>query len=129
VRALVENLGAPVQDVIAEFFLKRYGDPQSSDATSEGILDLIRLHAEELGPEKVRRLLQKAVKRGSAIVRRATYRVGAECLGPSFARPALRDPARLVRDWAVQALSKEKLRPGPKSRFHTARRTGASPVD
>ena len=116
VRALVEDLGEPLEDVIAEFFLQDQGDQESTVAVSEGVLDLIRLHADELGPEVVKRRLNKAIKEGLGWVRRAAYRVGMELFGPAFARPALKDSARMVRDWAAQALSKGKPNRGSKSR-------------
>ncbi len=116
VRALVENLGGPLEDVIAEFFLKDHGDPQGTDAVSEGVLDLVRIHAEELGPEVVKRHLSRAIKKGSAAVRQAAYRLGLEQFGPAYARPALKDSARMVRDWAAKALSKATPKPVAKSR-------------
>jgi len=100
VRALVEEIGEPAPDVIREFLLRRDSDTQSSEAVSSGALDLIKLHAEELGPDTVRKLLRKVIKRGSASLRQAAYRLGADQFGQAFARPALNDKARVVRDWA-----------------------------
>src|SRR5208337_2273186 len=77
VRALAEDVGEPLGDVLAEFYLRPDWDPQGADAVTEGALDLVRRHAEELGPDEVRSLLRKAIKRGSAAVRQAAYRVGA----------------------------------------------------
>ena len=54
-------------------------------------------------------------RRGSAIVRQAAYRVGAERFGSVFARPALRDNARVVRDWANQLLMRDTVKPGRKA--------------
>ena len=105
VRTLAEDVGEPLRDVLAEFFLRPDRDPQSADAVTQGALDLVRLHAEELGPDEVRSLLRKAIKAGSAVVRQAAYRVGAERFGPAFARPALQDNARMVRDWAGKLLA------------------------
>jgi hypothetical protein len=116
VRALVEDLGEPLEDVIAEFFLTDHGDTQSTDAVSEGVLDLIRTHAEELGPDLVKRHLSRAIRKGSAAVRQAAYRVGLERFGSAFARPALKDSARMVRDWAAKALSKAEPKRVAKSR-------------
>ena len=42
VRALVETLGDPLEDVIAEFFLQDHGDQESTVAVTEGALDLMR---------------------------------------------------------------------------------------
>jgi hypothetical protein len=114
VRALAEVVGEPLRDVLAEFFLRHDPDPQSADAVTQGVLDLVRLHAEELGPDGVRSLLRKAIKAGSAVVRQAAYRVGAERFGPAFARPALKDNARMVRDWAGKLLARDAGRPGRK---------------
>jgi hypothetical protein len=100
VRALVEEIGEPASDVIREFLLRRDSDTQSSEAVSSGALDLIKLHAEELGPDTVRIFLRKVIKGGSASLRQAAYRLGADQFRPAFARPALRDKARVVRDWA-----------------------------
>ena len=43
----------------------------------------------------------------------AAYRVGTEQFGPDFARPALQDNARMVRDWAKKLLARdgEQTRP------------------
>ena len=93
VRTLAEDVGEPLGDVLAEFYLRPDWDPQGADAVTEGALDLVRRHAEELGPDKVRSLLRKAIKRGSAAVRQAAYRVGASGSGsPSPARPAATTP-------------------------------------
>jgi hypothetical protein len=100
VRALVEEIGEPAPDVIREFLLRRDSDTQSSEAVSSGALDLIKLHAEELGPDTVRKLLRTVIKVGSASLRQAAYRLGADQFGQAFARPALKDKARVVRDWA-----------------------------
>lgn len=115
VRALAENLGEPLQEVLSEFFLQNHGDQQSTAAVSEGVLDLIRIHAEELGPDVVKGWLCQGIRKGKAFVRVASYRIGAELFGPAFARPALKDSARMVRDWAAKSLSKDKPRRGSKS--------------
>jgi hypothetical protein len=125
VRALVEDVGEPLRDVLAEFFLRRDRDPQSADAVTEGALDLVRLHAEALPPDEVRSLLRKALKAGTAGVRQAAYRVGAERFGPAFARPALRDNARMVRDWAAKLLARDPGKPARKA----APRRRSSPSD
>lgn len=98
-----------------EVYLRPDRDPQGADAVTEDALDLVRLHAEELGPDKVRSLLRKAIKRGSAAVRQAAYRVGAERFGLDFARPALRDNARMVRDWAGKLLARDAGKAGRKA--------------
>jgi hypothetical protein len=114
VRALAEDIGEPLRDVLAEFFLRPDRDRQGADAVTQGTLDLVRHHAEELGLDDVRSLLRKAIKRGSAIVRQAAYRVGVERFGSDFARPALRDNARVVRDWADKLLMRDTVKPGRK---------------
>jgi hypothetical protein len=123
VYALVENVGEPLPEVIDEFFLRSYGNQESTEAVSEGVLDLIGLHAEELGPDAVRRLINKAIKRGLAPVRQAAYRIGAAQFGLDFAQPALKDNARLVRDWAAKLLTTRKLQPARKA---TSRRRSSS---
>jgi len=115
VRALAEDVGEPLRDVLAEFFLRPDRDPQSADAVMQGVLDLVRDHAEELGRDEVRSLLRKAIEAGSAVVRQAAYRVGAERFGPDFARPALQDNARMVRDWADKLLKRDPGKPGRKA--------------
>ncbi|MGD0039544.1 MAG: hypothetical protein ABSE84_03840 [Isosphaeraceae bacterium] len=115
VRALAEDIGEPLGDVLAEFYLRPDWDPQGADAVTEGALDLVRRHAEELGPDEVRSLLRKAIKRGSAAVRQAAYRVGAERFGLAFARPARRDNARMVRDWADKLLARGAGKAGRKA--------------
>jgi hypothetical protein len=124
--ALVENIGEPLTDVIGEYFLKNHGGSTATEAVSEGILDLIGLHAEELGPEVVRKLIGKAIKRGLAPVRQAAYRIGAERFGLAFVRPALTDDARIVRDWAARLLKTKKLQPARKTT--SKRRSGSSPL-
>ena len=114
-RTLVEDVGEPIRDVLTEFFLRPDRDPQSADAVTQGVLDLVRDHAEELGRDEVRSLLRKAIKAGSAVVRQAAYRVGAERFGPDFARPALQDNARMVRDWAGKLLARDADRSGRKA--------------
>jgi hypothetical protein len=114
--ALVENLGEPLRDVVDEFFLKDYDGPAATEAVSEGVLDLIGLHAEELGPEVVRRLIGKAIKRGLAPVRQAAYRIGAAKFGLNFVRPALEDDAGTVRKWAAKLLATKKLQPARKTK-------------
>ena len=116
VRALAESLGEPVEDVVSEFFLKRYHDSQSSTAVSEGVLNLLAAHTQELGEDAVKRWLRKGVKSRLASIRRAAYRAGAELFGREFARPALRDPASVVRDWARDYLSDHKSKRRGRSR-------------
>ena len=113
--ALVENVGEPLPDVIREFFLKNFGSAAATEAVSEGVLDLIGLHAEDLGPEVVRKLIGKAIKRGLAPVRQAAYRIGAEQFGLNFVRPALSDNAGIVRDWAARLLKTKRLQPARKT--------------
>jgi hypothetical protein len=113
--ALVENLGEPLLDVVDEFFLKDQGGQTATEAVSEGVLDLIGLHAATLGPEVVRKLIGKATKRGLAPVRQAAYRIGAEHFGLDFVRPALKDNAGTVRKWAAKLLETKKLQPARKS--------------
>ena len=125
--ALVENVGEPLQDVVGEFFLKNHGNAAATEAVSEGVLDLIGLHAEELGPEVVRKLIGKAIKRGLAPVRQAAYRIGAEQFGLTFVRPALKDEAGIVRNWAARLLKTKRLQPARKTA--SKRRSRSSPVD
>jgi hypothetical protein len=113
--ALVENLGEPLLDVVDEFFLKNQSGQAATEAVSEGVLDLIGLHATNLGPEVVRRLIGKAIKRGLAAVRQAAYRIGAEQFGLDFVRPALKDDAGMVRKWAAKLLETKKLQPARKT--------------
>jgi hypothetical protein len=115
VRALVEDIGEPLGEVLAEFYLRPDRDRLGADAVTQGSLDLVRLHAEELGTDEVRSLLRKAIQRGSAVVRQAAYRVGAEQFGLDFARPALRDNARMVSDWAKKLLAREAGKSSRKS--------------
>ena len=82
--ALVENIGEPLPEVIDEFFLRSYPDQAHTEAVAEGILDLIGLHAPELGPDAVRSLINKAIKHGLAPVRQAAYRIGAVAIRPGF---------------------------------------------
>jgi hypothetical protein len=124
--ALVENTGEPLRDVIHEFYLRPGRDQRNPEAVSEGVLDLIGLHAEELGPDVVRRLINKAVKLGLAPVRQAAYRIGAERFGLNFARPALKDDARTVRDWAAKLLTTKRLQPARKTT--SKRRSPSSPA-
>ncbi len=77
---------------------------------SEGAVDLIRAHGDDLDQDKVKRLLSRAIKLGLGPVRLAAYRAGAERFGMDYARPALKDSARMVRDWAGKYLSANKPR-------------------
>jgi hypothetical protein len=113
--ALVENLGEPLLDIVDEFFLKDHDGQAATEAVSEGVLDLIGLHAANLGPEVVRKLIGKAIKRGLAPVRQAAYRIGAEQFGLTFVRPALKDDAGMVRKWAAKLLETKKLQPARKT--------------
>jgi hypothetical protein len=124
--ALVENVGEPLLDVVGEFFLKNYGGSAATEAVSEGVLDLIGLHAEELGPEVVRKLIGKATKRGLAPVRQAAYRIGAEQFGLNFVRPALKDDAGIVRNWAARLLKTKRLQPARKTA--SKRKSDSTPV-
>jgi hypothetical protein len=123
--ALVENLGEPLLDVVDEFFLKNHGGRAASEAVAEGVLDVIGLHSANLGPEVVRKLIGKAIKRGLAPVRQAAYRIGAEQFGLDFVRPALKDDAGMVRKWAAKLLETKKLQPARKTT--SKRRSGSSP--
>ena len=127
VYALVENIGEPLPDVIDEFFLRSYRDQQSTEAVTEGVLDLIGLHAEELGPDVVRKLIGKAIKRGLAPVRQAAYRIGAEQFGVNFARPALRDEVANGPGLGSQAAEDERSHAGPEGRTQKAY-GGAGPI-
>ncbi len=102
VRALVEELGEPLEGVISEFFLQDHGDNQSTAAVSAGVLDLIRIHAETLGPEVVKRWLSKGIKKGSAFVRKASYRAGLELFGSPLRAP----PSTIRPGWSVTGRSK-----------------------
>jgi hypothetical protein len=125
VYALVENVGEPLHEVVEEFYLKEYRDQTSTQAVSEGVLDLIGLHAANLGPEVVRKLIGKAIKRGLAAVRQAAYRIGAEQFGLDFVRPALKDDAGMVRKWAAKLLETKKLQPARKTT--SKRRSDSTP--
>ncbi len=125
--ALVENVGEPLLDVVGEFFLKNYGSAAATEAVSEGVLDLIGLHAEILGLDVVRKLVRKAIKRGLAPVRQAAYRIGAEQFGLAFVRPALTDDAGIVRNWAARLLKTKRLQPARKTTSN--RRSRSSPVE
>ncbi len=124
--ALVENVGEPLLDIVGEFYLKNYRNASATEAVAEGILDLIGLHAEELGPEVVRKLIGKAIKRSLAPVRQAAYRIGAEQFGLAFVRPALKDDAGIVRNWAARLLKTKRLQPARKTT--SKRRSSSSPV-
>jgi hypothetical protein len=88
--------------------LKDYHESQSTTAVSEGVLDLLQSHFGALGEDAVKRWLRRAIKAKLASIRRAAYRVGAELFGRGFARPALRDAAGSVRDWAAGYLSDKR---------------------
>ncbi len=113
--ALVENVGEPLGDVIKEFLLRPTDDQRAAESESLGALDLIGRHAEKLEPEVIRRLLHKAIKKGLAPVRQAAYRIGAERFGLDFARPALKDQAGRVRQWATKVFATKTVRPARKA--------------
>jgi hypothetical protein len=125
--ALVEDLGEPLDVVVREFLLRPYPDQESESAVSMGVLDLIARHAKALGEKRVKSHLAKAIKHGLAHVRQAAYRVGAECFGLAYARPALKDPAGLVRNWAAKTLETKTLHAarGYRSKERSAARTDA----
>jgi hypothetical protein len=126
VYALAESLGEPAPAVIHEFFLRRFGDDQTTDAVATGTLDLISRSAAVLGPAEVRKLVTNAIKRGNAHVRQAAYRIGAEQFGLAFARPACKDQAGLVRNWAVKLFESKTLHP---ARRPSSKRPTASQAD
>jgi hypothetical protein len=111
VRALVESLGEPALEVIKEFLLRPERDSHYVDMVHQGALDVVQAWAAELGPEQLRKLLRKAIKQGTGIVRKAAYRIGLERFGSEFAHPALKDPAKIVSDWAVKALATKATKP------------------
>jgi hypothetical protein len=78
VRALAEVLGEPAREVIKEFLLRPARDSRYVEMVHQGALDVVQARAAELGPEEVRKLLHKAIKKGTAIVRQAAYRIGLE---------------------------------------------------
>jgi hypothetical protein len=106
--SLVRHAGEPLRDVLGAYFMKPDRNQLDAIAMTEGAVDLIREYAEELDDDSVRRLLSRASKDGLAPMRLAAYRAGAERFGRDYARPALKDPARLFRDWAGKYLSAEK---------------------
>lgn len=111
VRALVDAVGEPAPEVIKEFLLRPERDSHYADMVQQGVLDVVQAKAAELGPEEVRKLLRKAIKKGNAIVRQAAYRIGLEQFGSEFVRPALKDPARVVKDWALKSLATKTRKP------------------
>jgi hypothetical protein len=64
----------------------------------------------------LRKLIGKAIKRVLAPVRQAAYRVGAEQFGLNFVRPALKEDAGVVRNWAAKLLKSGRLQPARKTR-------------
>lgn len=111
VRTLVEELGEPAHEVIEEFLVRPVRANHYGDMVHQGALDVVQARAAELGSEEVRKLLLKAIKKGSAIVRQSAYRIGLEQFGSNFAHPALKDPAKVVRNWAVKALATKTRKP------------------
>ena len=116
--------------VTNEFFLKKFRTQVStmsvSEDVSEGVLDLIGLHSDKLGPDVVRKLIGKAIKGGPAVVRQAAYRIGAEQFGLDFVRPALKDDAGIVRNWAARLLETKRLQPARKTKLE--RRVRSTPA-
>jgi hypothetical protein len=110
VAALVDHAGEPLRDVIDAYFLKTHGNMLAAISMSEGAVDLIRDHAQELDDDVVQRLLSRAIKSSWAPVREAAYRAGAERFGREYARPALKDPTRQVRNWAEKYLASGKTK-------------------
>ena len=102
--ALTDPVGEPPLAVIDEFLLRSRKKDYYVEIIDQGALDVVEARAEELGPEVVRKVLEKAIQGGSAVVRHAAYRIGLKELGADFARPALNDPAGSVRKWAAKAL-------------------------
>ena len=108
--ALVENGGEPLREVIDEYFLKSHGDSLSAIAMTEGAVDLIRAHGDDLDQDKVKRLLSRAIKLGLGPVRLAAYARVPSDSAWIMLEPALKDSARMVRDWAGKYLSANKPR-------------------
>jgi hypothetical protein len=106
VLALVDALGEPPLEVIYEFLLRREGQDYDEEMVHRGALDVVSSYAGSLGQDRVRGMLSKAIRRGSAAVRQQAYRIGLDQLGPSFALPALDDSAKSVRAWAAKTLGK-----------------------
>ena len=84
--------------MISEFFLQNHGDQQSTTAVSEGVLDLIRIHADDLGPDVVKRRLSKGITEGLAGVR---VRRRTESAWISSARPSPAPPAMIRPGWSA----------------------------
>ena len=106
-RALAENLGEPLERVIEEFLFWP-GQGRYTEMIHQGALDLLAAHAGELEPDRLRSFLTKAIQEGSAVVRKTTYTIGLHQFGRDFAAPALDDPAKVVRTWAIKALDPER---------------------
>jgi len=115
VRALGDEVGEPLPEVIAEFFCKQYHDQKSSEAATVGVLDAVGLHAEDLGPDQVKKLARKAIKHTLGTVRHAGYRLGAKQFGPGFAAAALKDSWRPLRDWAAKLVRAKPPKTGRKT--------------
>jgi hypothetical protein len=109
--ALVEHVGEPAPEVIAEFLLRPDKRDHNVDMVHQGALDVVEARTEELGPEATQQYLQQAIAGGAAAVRHAAYRIGLKHFGPDFARPALKDTAGSVRKWAAKALASARLQP------------------
>lgn len=93
------------------FLLRPEKNSRCVEMVQQGALDVVEAHAAELGSQEVRKWLRKAIKGGGAIVRQTAYRIGLEQFGEAFARPALKDPAKVVSSWAVKALAGTTRRP------------------
>jgi hypothetical protein len=105
VLALVEHIGEPAREVIAEFLLRPDKRDHDVNTVHQGALDVVEARTEELGPEATQQYLQQAIAGGAAAVRHAAYRIGLKQFGPEFARPALKDKAGSVRKWAAKVLA------------------------
>jgi hypothetical protein len=108
VRALVLHVGEPLEKVIDEFFLWQkkawVGNPEKAMAT-QGVLDLVDLFAEQLGIDRVKKLVTTALRQTNSEVRLCAYRIGLARFGVKYARRAAKDPSPPVRRWAEKALS------------------------
>ncbi|MCY2987438.1 MAG: hypothetical protein NTY19_06175, partial [Planctomycetota bacterium] len=109
--ALVEHVGEPAREVIAEFLLRPDKRDHNVDTVHQGALDVVEARTEELGPEATQKYLQQAIAGGAAAVRHAAYRIGLKHFGPDFARPTLKDTAGSVRKWAAKTLTSARLQP------------------
>jgi hypothetical protein len=94
-------------ETVAEAFIER-SDP-FAEQFQYAVGDIIAEHEGDLGPVRVRELVDLGLDRAaSAAVRRKFYSLGSTLVGEEYLQRAAADPAGSVRQWAARASARHQ---------------------